>query len=200
MSSSSLGSVGPLAPTGSLSERAANVVRARILAGDFQLGERLVEASIARQLAISRGPVREALKQLRAEGLVDQLPRRGAFVVEPSEADIAEIYDLRTAVEARCARLPIARRAALGPVARAPLAMRGPAAAEVRERFSARDLAFHEAICSASGNRRLCRLFVGYASILGLLLRLERTRHHVPLADMLPEHEEIHDAIAAGDA
>jgi DNA-binding GntR family transcriptional regulator len=193
------GLLGPLKPTGTLAERTADVVRARILAGDFRLGERLVEGSIAGQLGISRGPVREALKQLRAEGLVDELPRRGSFVVEPSEVDVAEIYDLRAAIEARCVRLVIERGVSTAPIARALDGMRTAAAGGDRERFSQRDLAFHETICAACGNERLHRLFVGYASMLGLLLRLERKRHHVSLPDMIPEHERIHDAIAAGD-
>ncbi len=95
------GTLEPLRPAETLSHRTTDVLRERILAGEFAMGERLVEASIARQLQISRGPVREALRQLRAEGLVREEPRRGAFVADLTIDDIREIYDLRAAIEAR---------------------------------------------------------------------------------------------------
>lgn len=85
----------PLRRAETLSDRTTELLRERILAGDFGLGERLVEARIARQLQISRGPVREALRQLRAEGLVREEPRRGSFVADLTIDDIREIYDLR---------------------------------------------------------------------------------------------------------
>src|SRR6476646_9135645 len=72
-------------------------------------GERLVEAEIARQLGISRGPVREALAKLRAEGLVYDEPRRGSFVAELTDHDVHEIYELRAALELQAVRLLIAR-------------------------------------------------------------------------------------------
>jgi GntR family transcriptional regulator, gluconate operon transcriptional repressor len=86
------------------------VLRERILTGDFAMGERLNEAGIARQLGISRGPVREALKELRAEGLVLEAPRRGAFIVELTAKDVAEIYELRAAIETGAVRVLMARK------------------------------------------------------------------------------------------
>src|SRR5215203_3500118 len=100
----------PLAQVSTLSGRTTDLLRERIVAGDFRLGERLVESRIAQQLQISRGPVREALKQLRAEGLVREEPRRGSFVVDLTLDDIREIYDLRAAIEGRAARLVILDR------------------------------------------------------------------------------------------
>ena len=91
-----------------LSERSAELIRERILAGDFASGDRLVEAKIAEQLGISRGPLREALKQLAAEGLVREEPRRGTFVATPTADDVRDIYDLRAAIEGRATRLVIA--------------------------------------------------------------------------------------------
>src|SRR5919206_3191005 len=103
-------SLTPLRQAETLSDRTTELLRERILAGDFALGERLVEAKIARQLQISRGPVREALRQLRAEGLVREEPRRGVFVVDLTVDDVREIYELRAAIEGRAARLVILAR------------------------------------------------------------------------------------------
>ena len=95
----------PLQAPRSLAEDAADRIREQILAGGFRQGEHLVEAKIAEQLNISRGPVREAFKLLRAEGLLNEEPRRGTFVVSLSADDVREIYGLRAALEGRAARL-----------------------------------------------------------------------------------------------
>jgi DNA-binding GntR family transcriptional regulator len=69
-----------------------------------------VEARIAEQLNVSRGPVREAFKLLRSEGLLQEEPRRGTFVVSLSAEDVREIYGLRAAIEGRAARLLAGRQ------------------------------------------------------------------------------------------
>src|SRR5205085_9385750 len=83
----------------------ADLMREQILTGGFRQGARLVEARIAQQLDVSRGPVREAFKPLRSEGLVKEEPRRGTFVVSLSAQDVQNVYGLRAAVEGRAARL-----------------------------------------------------------------------------------------------
>src|SRR6187549_1334353 len=95
----------PLTAPRSLAEDAADRIREQILSGGYSQGEHLVEAKIADQLAISRGPVREAFKLLRAEGLLTEEPRRGTFVVSMTPDDVREIYGLRAALEGRAARL-----------------------------------------------------------------------------------------------
>src|SRR5690242_14047148 len=99
----------PLRSRKPLAEEAADQIRDEILAGRLGQGERLVETRIAEALNISRGPVREAFKLLRAEGLVREERNRGTYVVSLSSSDIHEIYDLRAAIESRAAKL-LARR------------------------------------------------------------------------------------------
>ena len=65
-----------------LVESVADAIRAEILAGRFAPGERLVEAELARELQVSRGPIREALALLDKDGIVYNLPRRGKYVQE----------------------------------------------------------------------------------------------------------------------
>jgi DNA-binding GntR family transcriptional regulator len=79
-------------------------LREAVLAGRFEPGERLVQDQLAAALCVSRQPVREALRRLESDGLVTQLPRRGATVRKYSNADIEENYFLRKILEAEAAR------------------------------------------------------------------------------------------------
>lgn len=196
--------LGPLPQAETLSDRTTELLRERILAGHFGMGERLVEASIARQLRISRGPVREALRQLRAEGLVREEPRRGSFVVDLTVDDIREIYDLRAAIEARAARLVITARdfGALDELREILRQLRRAADEGDRDLFTRLDLSFHEKLCLLSGNGRLHRVFVGYASVLGLLFKFELNKIYTTqasLEDLYKEHEKLFRAIESLD-
>lgn len=192
----------PLAPPPSLTESTADRLRERILNGGFLPGQRLVEAEIARQLGISRGPVREALAQLRAEGLAHEEPRRGSFVAELTPDDVREIYELRGALEGRAARLIIERGddAALRQLGEVMDELRAAAKVDDREAFARIDAAFHAELCRLSGNRRLHRAFVQHAGLLGTLLRLEITTQYESIDPLLAEHERLYEDICSGDA
>ncbi len=195
------GRLRPLEAPRSLAEDAADRIREGILSGGFAQGAHLVEARIAEDLNVSRGPVREAFKLLRAEGLLEEEPRRGTFVVSLSPADVREIYGLRAAIEGRAARL----------LATDPAA---PAVAELRELFGRmeeavaagdpptvfrRDLEFHDGLCRLSGNARLHEVFVRYVPMLRALLRLDE-RVEASLDEIVTQHRPLVQAIEAGDA
>ena len=176
------------------------MIREQILEGGFRQGEHLVEARIAEQLHVSRGPVREAFKLLRAEGLLAEEPRRGTFVVSLTPDDVRSIYGLRGAVEGRAARMlasePDARAVAelhslLDAIEEA--ARSGEASAVNR-----RDLEFHDALCRLSGNERIHEVFVRYVPMLRALLRLDE-RVLSSLDEAAMEHRPIVEAIEAGD-
>jgi DNA-binding GntR family transcriptional regulator len=190
----------PLEAPRSLAEDAADRIREQILDGGFKQGEHLVEAKIAEQLNISRGPVREAFKLLRAEGLLKEEPRRGTFVVSLTAHDVREIYGLRAALEGRAGRM-IARsqdptvlarlRALADEIDRAVDA--GDAVAASRA-----DLAFHEGLCELCGNSRIHEVFMRYVPTLRGLLRLDE---HVvrSLDEISRQHRPLVEAIEAGD-
>jgi DNA-binding GntR family transcriptional regulator len=191
----------PLEPRATLAHTAADALRERILAGLFAPGERLYEAEIARQLGISRGPVREALAKLREEALVRDEPRRGWFVSELTANDIREIYELRSAIEARAARLIIQRdgEGAFAELDAQLERLREAAAADDRERFAQLDFEFHEELTRLSGNSRLHRVFVNQAGVLRTLLRLEITTQYTSLDGLLSEHEHLLKEIQSRD-
>jgi GntR family transcriptional regulator, gluconate operon transcriptional repressor len=185
-----------------LAEQTVELIRGRILSGEFVSGERLVETRLAADLGISRGPIREALKQLAAEGLVREEPRRGTFVAAPTVDDVRDLYDLRVAVEARAARLIIERGDA------ADIETLRGALDELHEAVRASDLpllaradyGFHEAICRVSGNGRLLDVFVRNASVMRLLVHMEEARYYMSFEDVEAQHAELLASIEARDA
>ena len=92
-----------------LGEQLLDQVRALIVRGELESGTHLVEGWMAERFGVSRGPVRDALRQLELEGLVETR-RRGVFVRGLSEDDIVELYAVRGALEGRAIRDVIARR------------------------------------------------------------------------------------------
>jgi GntR family transcriptional regulator of gluconate operon len=178
------------------------MLREHILAGDLAGGDRLVEARIAQQLGISRGPLREALKQLAAEGLVHEEPRRGTFVATPTPEAVREAYDLRAAIEAKAARLVIANGdpKALDALRRAAASIDAASAAGDLQRMVRTDYEFHETLCRVSGNHRLLDAFVRNASVLRILLRLEGERFYRSLDEVAEQHRELVSSVEAGDA
>lgn len=88
----------------SLRGRVFNKIREDILSGKYSQNEELKETSIGMELGVSRTPVREALRQLELEGLVNIIPNKGAYVNGISEKDIHDIYIIRSYLEGLCAR------------------------------------------------------------------------------------------------
>ncbi|WP_320781998.1 GntR family transcriptional regulator, partial [Streptomyces sp. CRN 30] len=109
------------APRGSLCGRAYDTLRRRIVEGELQPGQRLVERDLAAELEVSRIPLREALRLLEADGLVVLVPRRGALVAPFAPADVRHLFDVRESLEALAARLAAGRT---GPAGLARLAAR----------------------------------------------------------------------------
>lgn len=87
-----------------LRERVVEILRDAILVGELKPGQPLIETELATQLGISRAPLREALQQLNAEGLIDVVPYHGASVKKLTGSDIEELYSLRLLLETFAAR------------------------------------------------------------------------------------------------
>ena len=85
--------------TFSLTDEIADIIRDRILKGEYKIGEKIKENQIATELRVSRTPIREAFKQLENEGLIDYIPNRGCFAKGFTKQDIEDIYAVRKALE-----------------------------------------------------------------------------------------------------
>jgi len=178
-----------------LGVQAADAIRELIVSGRLAGGDRIVEAHVAEHLGISRGPVRDALRLLGQEGLVRDVPRRGTFVVQLTERDVRDIYDLRIAVETAAVRLVIERGGtdALARIRAAAEAMH--AVGDDATLAAKADLRFHGTVCAASGNSRLYDFFNRHATELLILLRLDEGELGHEPNSIAGEHEDLLDAL-----
>jgi len=165
----------PPSPSSPRSDHTAELLRSRILDGVLDPGTLLAESAVARELGVSRVPVREALFALEQDGLVAFSDSGRAYVKELSPFDFEELYVLRLTLE------PVAARLA------APALRENPSALEANIRATSKapallqvtqlDLDFHEIILEASGNRRLLKLWRSIRHELALWLgRLHRSK------------------------
>lgn len=172
-----------------------------ILDGAIAPGAHLDEQEIASRHGVSRTPVREALRQLAAIGLVDLRPRRGAVAVAVSPVRIAEMHDVLNELETLAARLAAER---MTPIQRRRLAalhqsMAEPMRAGDHETYEAGNVAFHAAIFEGSHNGFLAETARGVRERLRPFSR-GQFRLLGRLQSSFAEHATIVDAIARGDA
>ncbi|PZG20134.1 GntR family transcriptional regulator [Micromonospora craterilacus] len=183
----------------SLGERLATELRRRIIAGDVPTGTRLVEEELAESFQVSRGPVRDAIKILRAEGLVTGAGRY-AVTRSLSAADIDELMALRESFELLAAERAITgRREVLAAALRTALTeMDAAVAVPDAAAFTSADLRFHSAFFEVAGLTRLNVLWNQFRPTIEGLLHASGKR----LDDLAPSAREHHDLAglaAAGD-
>ena len=180
-------------------------LRTAILAGEIVPGTRLLEVPLAAELGVSRGPIREALRQLEQEGLVEFFPHRGAVVVGVAEAEIETIYGIRALLEGRAFARACRVVTNEDVEALAEMVERMIEASEAGdyETVTELDLRFHGRVVELSGFQYLRRL---WANIDGVV-RAPRASHRASdgLADEATtrerwigpsiEHRELVDAL-----
>jgi DNA-binding GntR family transcriptional regulator len=174
-----------------------------ILRGDLVPGSRINEPDVAERLGVSRVPVREALRELEATGLVVSRKNVGVFVRELAPREVADLYELRAVLDAHAG----ARAAALAEVPRRALskvldaataAMRKASRRGELTAYYAENLRFHWAIVEAAGNEKLADAYRGVVQQLHLW-RLKNLAHPVGMASSIAEHESIAKAIREAD-
>lgn len=184
----------------SLTALAVDEIRARIVRGELGLGAPLSENALALELGVSKTPIREALLQLKMEGLVSIQPQRGSFVFDMSVDEIRQLGELRETLEVTALRRAVARnRTALVADLAAVAEGMAKAVADVDAgSYRVLDAEYHRALFEHSGNRYLADCYAGLAfRIQALRARLcsDPALNAVSLAD----HRRLRDLIAAGD-
>jgi DNA-binding GntR family transcriptional regulator len=190
-----------LAPS-SLVDLSVDRLRREILAGSLAPGERLVEEQITRKFGISRAPLREALRLLGQQGLVEHLPRRGARVATLSDQDMDELFEVRDVLE----RFAVGRAL---PCERSDLKAMEDELEAMRRHQGAGDLValadahrrFHTELVALAGHRQLLATYEPI--LLKLQMHMARNlRRESQLADpqdSIRRHQVLLDAVATND-
>jgi DNA-binding GntR family transcriptional regulator len=189
----------------------ADTLREAILSGELATGTWLRQERLAEQHGVSRTPVREALRAMQAQGLVEVVPHRGALVCGPTLRDVHEAYAVRAELEGYAAELAaeLARDAEIERLHEAEQMFRRAvadsaageaAAASGRPRWSDANDLFHEAILTAAGNRRLADMISALHRSFprSVTWGALRGNSHL-LEENVEQHRDIARAIAAHD-
>lgn len=191
----------PAKRTGLAGEVAVSI-RQAIFDGVIKVGDRLGEVEIAQQLDVSRGPVREALVQLRQEGLVSLELHRGASVITLSPSDVLELATLRTTLESFAIERAALLRTEddLASFRRIIREMTVAVEAADEHRLTQLDIAFHDAVYLAAKHDRLTNAWGTIRSqmLLFLLTRAKANQDYLTIA--VAEHTELLELIESGDA
>lgn len=190
-----------LLQSSSLTNVVQQEIERAILVGEFAPGSKLIEATLAEKLGVSRGPVREAFRMLEEAGLVRNEKNRGVFVRDIPIDEAVEIFDLRAAMDELVGRqlakniTPAQLKEIRGLVDQMEKAVK----ADDTRRYHLLNLQFHDRLVEMAGNRKLTAIYRKLIKELSLFRRLN-------LADgwLMPisagEHRQIVKAIASGDA
>lgn len=188
-------------------------IQQRILSGDLPAGSQVSELALAKELGMSRMPVREAIRQLEVEGLVRQVPRFGTIVHSLDRAEMAELYEVREALESHTAesvagRLSEEDEQMLGLLCKRILQV----ARELRDSgkktfspkqlqsFLAADMGFHMVILRAGGNRRMMKI-VADLRVLSQIFATQREPHDLKIVvNVYRFHRRILRQLKTGDS
>lgn len=185
----------------SLRDAVIQTIEEALLSGELQPGDRIIEADLAQQAGISRGPVREAIRQLVGEGVLTSYPSRGTFVTRWTPRAVQEAYSLRAVLE------QLAIREAAQRVTPEEIAQLQATVDEMDRRAKADDVRalvrldvqFHEQLYALSQHALLQRMLSQLRRQLYALMGLDQgfALHRAQIA---ADHQAIVDALRAGDA
>jgi len=185
----------------SLTDEIADIVRERILKGEYRIGEKIKENQIATELKVSRTPIREAFKQLENEGLIDYIPNRGCFAKGFTRQDIEDIYAVRKALEVLAVEWAVSRidDEQLAELQRQSDLMEFYTTRKDSKRVLEVNADFHDIIYNAAGSRFMAQVLRSYKEYI------EQTRKVLYyeqdcLTDIFSEHREILEAIKRRDS
>lgn len=186
----------------SLAESVLQRITEAIITGEITSDDKLVEAHVAEQLGVSRGPVREAFRRLEQMGVVEKVHHRGTFVSALNKQTIEDLYRVRASLEALAARI-LAERNNPKDVNRLREKLRQMEMAIDSGRTAQlfkEDAAFHDTLIELSQNGLLNEIWSPVSIQMRRVLLIKRERPYESLAEVVEVHRPIVEAIAAGDA
>lgn len=175
-------------------------IKEDILDGRYKENEELREVTLGKELGVSRTPVREALRQLQLEGLVEIIPNRGAFVKGITAKDVEDIYNIRARLEGLCAKMAAKSisQEQLDHLTEIVLLAKFYEQQDDYAHLAAMDSQFHEVLYEACGSKMLQNLLTDYHQYVHRVRR-HSLEHQERAAKSTLEHEEILNAIRKRD-
>lgn len=173
-------------------------IREAIVSGELKPNQRLMEATLAEKMGVSRTPVREAIRMLELDGLVVMLPRKGAHVAELSVKDMADVLEVRAALDGLATGLS-AQRITDGEIAELKevfAQLTGFLSSDNLEETIKMDMKFHEIIYRSARNDKLNQMISNLSEHVQRF-RVIYLKGSGSKADIILEHQEIVDAISA---
>jgi DNA-binding GntR family transcriptional regulator len=187
--------------TRSVREQVADALREAVVSGDLRPGERLGQERLCALYGVSPGPVREALRQLESEGLVEHFPNRGTFVLDVSEEELSRVLiPVRIVLESEAFKRT-ARNLSDHDVMRLETHiadMEAGAAKADMGLINEADHRFHEYVLAASGLRHTLQLWRSISPRLRVQFARLAPRHE-RLSDIAEEHRALLHALRLGD-
>jgi DNA-binding GntR family transcriptional regulator len=181
-------------------QQVLEILRSEIMTGRYEPGERLIEATISEELGTSRGPVREALRQLEHEGLVVSEPYRGAVVLDVSDEEVQEVLiPIRLTLESFSfsKALELMTEDDFGELAKQLWLMEEGARKNDLQQVVEADLTFHEIVIAGSGRRHTMQVWRSiWPRIRNYFIRYGRFRE---LDSIVDEHRELLQAMRSRD-
>ncbi|WP_041525024.1 GntR family transcriptional regulator [Gilvimarinus agarilyticus] len=189
----------------SLSEKAYQTIRALILGNEFRAGEQILEKVLVERLSISRTPIREACIQLQKEGLIEIRPRRGIYIKPISAADMNEIYDIMSALEAQAAKV-LANKISQKKITNKELEKLETPTVNMEKALETKNLKawaeadeeFHLALLELCGNKRLKEAVLKYWGQVHRVRYFTLELRGQP-SDSTDDHRALLDAIRSGN-
>ena len=177
-----------------------NTLRHAILKGELEPGERLMEIALAQKLGVSRTPIREAIRKLELEGLVVMVPRKGAEVADITEKDLRDVLEVRTALEELSIELAMKNMNDddCKQLTEANKLFAKDSEGDDLIKIAEADVAFHELIYMATGNKRLIQMINNLREQM-YRYRLEYIKDKSTHARLVDEHNRIIDAMVTND-
>jgi len=202
-----------MSSSASLSTKAYQHIQRKLLAGDWGAGDVISELGVAQELGISRTPVREAIRDLEQEGVLEQVPRFGTRVKALGREDLVELYELRDALE------PYAVAKVAGRLATDDVKLlhryceelkqvseelqkrkKDKPDADTMKRLMSADMAFHHLLIRAAGNGRLLKI-VAEGRVLARIFSASRQEHNIEVIDQTYRfHTNILNNIILGNS
>lgn len=188
-----------------LRDQVRDELRDQIIKGSLTPGQRLIEQTLADEFGVSRIPVREAIRMLQSEGLVETVPRRGVIVSTLSRDDLEHIFDVREALDSLAFRLA-AERGTSRDLRRLKMALDASHEAmdaDIPGQVTSTHIDYHDEVIRMAGNPFLSAMLIPIASRLKVLIGRShdyerQLDEHTVLYQALAEHDQERAAALAG--